>query len=245
MVVVPAFAQASGITSPAFGDTLSGIVLVEGTANHPNFLRYELAFLAESSPNRDWIVFAEGGQSILNGTLAIWDTTVGRNIGAAVFPDGRYQLRLRVVRQDYNYDEYFVTNLTISNDQATPTPTLDPAITVTVSAVATPTAVNPLLEVRPTVLPSLTPFPTPTQLALAENAGTPPNPNASVDSTESQPPGILGQLAAIDTSQFSQAFWQGVQWVTGFFGLMGLYLILRGMGRWLRRFLVHQLRTKR
>ena len=48
---------------------------------------------------------------MLNGPLAIWDTTVGREINAPVWPDGRYRLRLRVVRTDYNYDEYFVTDL--------------------------------------------------------------------------------------------------------------------------------------
>ena len=34
----------NGILSPAPGDIISGIVLIEGTAIHPDFLRYEIAF---------------------------------------------------------------------------------------------------------------------------------------------------------------------------------------------------------
>ena len=67
------------------------------------------------------MVFAEGDRPVVNGSLAIWDTTVGYPSNP-VFPDGVYHLRLRVVRQDYNYDEYFVNNLVVSNAM-TPTPT--------------------------------------------------------------------------------------------------------------------------
>ncbi|HUM70715.1 MAG TPA: hypothetical protein PLK31_17945, partial [Chloroflexota bacterium] len=94
-------AQANGITAPAAGETLSGVVTVMGTAVHPEYLRYELAFLNEANQSAGWIVFAEGSQPVTNGVLAIWDTTIGQNVGAPVFPDGRYQLRLRVVKTDY------------------------------------------------------------------------------------------------------------------------------------------------
>ncbi|MCA9960989.1 MAG: hypothetical protein KC443_18240, partial [Anaerolineales bacterium] len=112
---------ANGITQPTSGAAVSGVVTVTGTAVDPNYLRYELAFRAESGTAGDWVVFAEGDQPIQNGILAIWDTTIGRNVNAPVWPDGRYQLRLRVVRTDYNYSEYFVTGLIISNS-GTPTP---------------------------------------------------------------------------------------------------------------------------
>ncbi|MGD2077799.1 MAG: hypothetical protein PVH18_05425, partial [Chloroflexota bacterium] len=35
----------NGIYEPADGDSISGVVIVRGTAIHPQFLRYELAFL--------------------------------------------------------------------------------------------------------------------------------------------------------------------------------------------------------
>src|SRR5690606_38746586 len=72
--VALAAAQApNGISSPPEGETVSGIVLVEGTATDPAFLRYELAF----NRGADWIVFAEGTRPVQQGTLAVWDTTVG------------------------------------------------------------------------------------------------------------------------------------------------------------------------
>ena len=89
----------NGIYEPADGDTVSGIVAVRGTAVHPQFLRYELAFLQISSPGSDWIVFAQGDQPVQDDTLALWDTTVGQP-ASPVFPDGKYRLRLRVVRED-------------------------------------------------------------------------------------------------------------------------------------------------
>ncbi|MCA9931184.1 MAG: hypothetical protein KC419_22015, partial [Anaerolineales bacterium] len=124
----------SGIGQPASGETVAGIVEVRGTAVHPDFLRYELAFAQAGSS--EWIVFAEGDQPVIGGVLAVWDTTVGGEIGAPVFPDGGYQLRLRVVKTDYNYDEFFVTNVIISNLTETPTPTPDEtAVAATETAV--------------------------------------------------------------------------------------------------------------
>ena len=109
------------IKEPVAGETISGVLTITGTAAHPDFQRYELAFISDVSGAPGWIVFAEGGQPVPDGVLAVWDTTVGADIGAPVFPDGIYQLRLRVIRHDYNYDEFFVTTITLSNSQ-TPTP---------------------------------------------------------------------------------------------------------------------------
>ena len=81
----------NGITEPAAGDTIAGVVVVQGTATDANWLRYELAFRPELASNDDWIVFAEGDQPIVAGTLAIWDTTVGRDNGTPIFPDGSYR----------------------------------------------------------------------------------------------------------------------------------------------------------
>jgi hypothetical protein len=221
----PALAQSNGVTSPVPGDTLSGVVLIEGTATHPQFLRYEMAFLRQNAPEAGWIVFAEGSQAVVEGTLAVWDTTVGRNANAPVFPDGTYQLRLRVVRQDYNYDEYFVNGLTISNSGPTPTPTPDEN-EPTRDAAATP---NPLSTVEtpiPAILPSLTPFPTPTRPATPESGIDVLNPTEG----ESEG-GVLGQIATIDTSSFGSAFWTGVRLAAYAFGALGLYIFLRFLFR--------------
>jgi hypothetical protein len=231
-------AQQNGISSPAAGETLSGVVEVMGTAVHPAYLRYELAFLREDAPGATWIVFAEGSNPVQAGTLASWDTTVGRDVGASVFPDGRYQLRLRVVKNDYNYDEYFVTNLTIVNSGPTPVPTPDEtAVALTATVPANPVdpqttgAASSFQQLTP--LPSLTPFPTPTALATAVGSQT--NSNTAVSGDNSG--GVIGQLQEVDTNRFSEAFINGIRITVVIFVLLAHYLLIRQVGRRLwRRF---------
>jgi hypothetical protein len=229
MVTGPAAAQVqNGITSPQEGDTIAGIVLVEGTATDPAFLRYELAL----SRDDDWIVFADGSSQVQQGTLAVWDTSFGYP-GAPAFPDGPYQLRLRVVRQDYNYDEYFVRNVVVANSEATAT------ATTTAPAGPTPLPVTPTAPVVengatpvPVLLPSLTPFPTPT---------VPPTPEGVLASGTAATPetgsGLAEQLEAIDTNRFSRAFWGGARIVFYAFGALAVYLVLRTLFRRLWRYL--------
>lgn len=228
----------SGITEPASGDVVSGVVTVRGTATHPDFLRYELAFERAVDLEAGWIVFAEGANPVIDGTLAIWDTAVGQEIGAPVFPDGLYRLRLRVVKTDYNYDEYFVTNLTISNSGPTPTATPDEtAVAATVTAAGA--TVAPVVGSgdssfqQPTPLPSLTPFPTPTPPALPANSGG--SGESAVPDLPADDGGILGDLSVADADQVTGAFWHGVRLTGYLFGALALYLLLRAGARRLWR----------
>lgn len=219
----------SGITAPAPGETIAGVVEVRGTAVHPEYLRYELAF-ANQATGSDWIVFAEGSQPVVDGVLAVWDTTVGQAIGAPVFPDGRYQLRLRVVKTDFNYDEFFVTDLIIQNEGPTPTPTPDEtAVGLTATAVvpAQPSGSDDSSFQQPTPLPSLTPFPSPTPPPTAVG-GTPAAPQA-VDAADEG--GLLGQLEAVQTDRVGSAFWLGIRLTLGLFLIAAGYLLLRWAGR--------------
>ena len=225
----------NGITTPAHGDVVSGILVIEGTADHPNFLRYELAFLPAFTLGADWIAFAQGEQPVVEGTLAIWDTTVGGEL-SPVFPDGRYRLRLRVVREDYNYDEYFVTDLVITNSNLTPT--ITPTITATVeSAIATPlssTDVAATLQAGAGILPTLTPFPTPSPRATLVDALLGP-PDAGDGNTQEERRGLLAQLTGIEMDRFSRAFWFGAKVAAYVFAALAFYLLIRGLLRWLRR----------
>lgn len=223
----------NGIAEPAEGSVISGVVVINGTAQHASFLRYEIAFRQVGS-EFGWISFAQGDQPVVAGTLAIWDTSVGQNVNAPVFPDGAYELRLRVVRQDFNYDEYFVTGLTISNSEPTPTPTAD----ATQSVGEQPAPTLPAATTVPDILPTLTPFPTPSPQATpvaAVDAGGPAGP----DSEASQ--GVFAQLAAIETGRFRDAFWRGVQIALFIFVALALYILLRGAGRRLWRLLMTHL----
>lgn len=233
----PVFAQEqNGITSPVAGQVVSGVVIVRGTASGGSFLRYEVAF----NNGSDWIVFAEGDQPVVNDTLAIWDTTVG-STSNPVYPDGVYQLRLRVVRQDFNYSEFFVPNITIANSTTLPTATIAPTEAPAGVATSAPPvdAATPTVDgasVLPTIIPTLTPFPTPSPAATARviepgGSGRPDEPGAVVEENQ----GLLGQIQALDTGRFSRAFWQGVTIAFYLFLALGVYLVLRTLWRWVWR----------
>ncbi len=215
----------NGITEPAEDDTVSGIVIISGTAVDPNFMRYELAF--RHTANRDWIVFAQGDQSVVEGTLTVWDTTVGRET-VPVFPDGTYQLRLRVVRTDYNYDEYFVTSIVISNDEPTPTPTA--TISEALPTLAAGDSLGGTSQPAGGPLPTLTPFPTPlpraTPVYSISRSG---EANDQADDEENS--GVLDQITSVDTSSFGRAFWRGVTLVALAFAALAIYILFRGAFR--------------
>lgn len=223
----------NGIYEPADGDTVSGVVVIRGTAVHPQFLRYELAFLQASRLGSDWIVFAQGDQPVQDDTLAVWDTTVGQPV-SPVFPDGLYRLRLRVVRADYNYDEFFANNIAIANLTATPSPT--GTVTTTLPLPPTLPSTGELEATRRAgsgVLPTLTPFPTPSPLptvAIADLGAA-----DSAGGNEDQPAGLINRIMSIEASRFSQAFWFGAGLVFVTFACFAAYILLRGVWRRVRR----------
>lgn len=230
----------NGITAPQAGETISGVVTVTGTAVHPNYLRYELAFLYLDAPGADWIVFAEGDQPVANGTLAIWDTEVGRAINAPIFPDGRYQLRLRVVKTDFNYDEYFLSELIIQNDGPTPTPTPDEtAVSLTATASQNlppqPNSDSESSFQQATPLPSLTPLPTPTPPATPVGNVAP-----ATAVPEAPSGGLIEQVGNQRWSKVGSAFLIGIIGTAVLFGLGILYVILRAIGRRLWRMVIYQ-----
>lgn len=132
----------SGITSPTSGTTVSGDVIITGTAVHPAFQRYELYYKLEPSSNDAYIYFDGGSAPVTNGPLGIWRT--------ASLQAGVYTIRLRVVKNDSNYDEVFLDNVLIGQAAAEVTPT------------PTPTSGEP----TPTPIPTatFTPAPQPTPI---------------------------------------------------------------------------------
>lgn len=105
----------SGITTPTSGTTVAGDVIIIGTAVHPAFQRYELYYKLEPSSNDAYVYFDGGNAQVTNGPLGIWRTTG--------LPPGAYTIRLRVVKNDSNYDEVFLGNVLIGQAALEPTPT--------------------------------------------------------------------------------------------------------------------------
>ena len=65
----------------------------------------------------EWVPIGQAHETpVIDGQLGIWYTTT--------VPDGAYKLRLRVVRRDGSYNEYFVRNLCVFNTVPEATPTV-------------------------------------------------------------------------------------------------------------------------
>jgi hypothetical protein len=158
----PLFAQGqSGITSPAPGSVLSGDVQIMGTAVIEPFQKYELHYKLEPSGDDAYIYFGGSTSPIVNGPLGVWQ--------AGGLPPGTYSLRLRVVKADGNYAEFYIPNLSVNQGSApTPTssePTPTPIPTATYTPAPQPTAAVGAVE-QPQVEASQ-PFATPTPDAVA------------------------------------------------------------------------------
>ena len=99
-------AEANGITSPANGATVNGVVDVKGYANDPDFNKWQLDLLPGGDANA--AIFLALGEK-----PGDFSYTLNTN----PFPNGEHALRLRVVRSDKNYDEY-INKFTIANGAA-------------------------------------------------------------------------------------------------------------------------------
>lgn len=128
---VPGFAE---ISQPSAGQSVVGVVSITGTAAHPAFEAYELAFGYDADPTDTW--FPIGEQFITpvsDGRLAIWDTSG--------ISDGAYRIRLTVRLKDQEPLVTVVTGIRVLNY----TPTEVPAAPVQAAPTVQPTLVAPLV----------------------------------------------------------------------------------------------------
>jgi hypothetical protein len=139
-------AQAPGyadISSPADGQAIQGLFTIEGSASHPFFESYDLAFAYQNDPTQTWFMIADTvTQPVANGPLALWDTSG--------LTDGNYRLRLRVFLTNGNILPVIIENVRVRNYSAVETsaPGAAPALATASPVVPTPTP-------RPTPLPAL------------------------------------------------------------------------------------------
>ena len=130
------------ITTPLDGATISGIAPILGTATHPQFLRYELAFGYSPNPTDTWFTLQDPVKTpVVNAVLGRWDTT-----GIA---DGVYTLRLRVYWTERLFLEAFARDVHVQNVTPTP-PAPQPNTPTPKVAPATPT---PVIVLPPTSTP--------------------------------------------------------------------------------------------
>jgi hypothetical protein len=141
----PGYAE---ITQPVPGSVLEGIVTLRGSANHPSFTSYDLAFTYGDDTTGTWFTIGSPSTTpVVDGPLGLWDTST-------VSP-GIYVLRLRVFLSTGAVFDSQVRDLRIglpapetsaaspsaTPGQVTPTPSALPAMVV--APPAPPTPANP------------------------------------------------------------------------------------------------------
>ncbi len=216
----------SAITFPAAGSSVSGDVTIIGTATIDPFQKYELHYKLEPSGDDAYVYFTGNTVAVQNGPLGIWQT--------GGLPAGTYSLRLRVVKNDGNYAEFFAQNISVNQGPPTPaaTPTSsEPTPTAIPTATFTP-APQPTPVVGQVNQPALDiPTPTPTvAVAVVADAsqGTAADAAASLaDATGSdQPAGsVTRELGeALSLNRLRGQFFNGIRFSAAFFlGVVALY----------------------
>lgn len=122
---VPGLAE---IIDPADQQVVTGLITIVGTADHPNFAGYDLAFAYQEDPTDTWFAIGEPVDSpVREGPLGLWDTSQ--------ITDGEYRLRLRVIPESGTPLVTIVEGVRVRNYLPTETPALEteqaPAIQVT------------------------------------------------------------------------------------------------------------------
>ena len=202
----PTQGELAVITSPTNAAVVRGQVPILGSAVHSAFQFYKVEFAREPVTGGDevWgIVGAIVNKPVLDGQLAVWDTT---KIG-----DGSYSIRLRVVKVDGNYNETVVRQIVVANAQpAQPT--------------ETPTPAEP-----PT--PTITPTPLPATPTIVIDQPPRPTEQAIPGTTRTPLPTPAPQEARFnfDPAPFQNACLYGVGGILGIFLLFGILAVVRNL----------------
>lgn len=219
----------SGITSPEQDSSVSGPVPIIGTATGSPFARYELSYKESTAGDEAYSYFGGETRQIVNGQLGVWHTDV--------LPPGRYTLRLRVVRPDGNYGEFFVNNISVSQDPITPTPdepTPTPIPIDTPTPYPQPTAAEVRVEQPNIEGETEEPTTTPPPPSQGDSGGTTESRASSSGQSEIVPqPGILGDLGeTLALERLRAHFFTGVRWSAGLFLLLGAVFAAKRLLEW-------------
>ncbi|TEU19076.1 MAG: hypothetical protein E3J25_00425 [Anaerolineales bacterium] len=186
------------ITSPEVSQEIRGIVPIIGSALVPDFQYYKVEYGNGPDPSQWFPIGSMPEAPVVNGQLAIWDTTR--------LPDGVYSLRLRAVKRDGNYGEFFVRQVVIVNARPTHTPTSEPS--------PTPTAAAPTVSATPRATATL-------QIIAPSAALSPPTATPTLSRPQQR------QVLPVDPKDWQQAFCYGALATGAVFVLLGIVFGLR------------------
>lgn len=208
------------IAQPEQDAEVRGVVQLVGTAVHPQFQRYELYYAPWPVPSdQAWIFIGDAHfQQQPLGLLGTWDS---RSV-----PDGAYALRVRVVKQDGNYNDSDPRRVVVANTrpQATPTPVATEAPAVEPTALATE------LPATATIVVELPAIQSPTPIATSQPKPSPTPVLASVGTGDSSSPGvseILSPTRLLDVARKTATYTAGLFLALGvFFGVKAILVWL-------------------
>lgn len=185
-----AVAQQSGITSPATGGSATGAIPIFGTATIEPFQKYELHFKDQAEGDNAYKYFDGGTEQINNSQLGV--------LQAGGFAPGVYSIRLRVVKLDGNYAEYFAQNVSINQAaQAAQAATATRLTVGSVGAIATPTFTATPLEPTETPIPTFTFTPAPQPTPIVGQVTQPQVQTNIVPTRTPRPTSTPEQIAAV------------------------------------------------
>jgi hypothetical protein len=140
---------AVAVQSPAPGQALQGIVTVTGRMPADGFRSAELSFTYDQDPRQTWFLIEEFSETVAEGALAEWDTTL--------LTDGEYLLRLLVRMENGEQIEATVPGLRVRNyspvETDTPAPTPSPPPGETPAPSPSPLPSETARPATPTPLP--------------------------------------------------------------------------------------------
>lgn len=213
------------IAQPEQDAAVRGVVQLIGTAVHPQFQRYELYYAPSPVPSdQAWIFIGDAHfQQQPLGLLGTWDS---RSV-----PDGAYALRVRVVKQDGNYNDGDPRRVLVANTRQLPTAT--PALTD--APISEPTALPTELPATATIVVEVPAIqsPTPIATAIPKPSPTPILASGGTGSTTlSEVEGILSPARLVDVAR------KAATYTLGFFLILGAFFALKALLVWL----VHRIR---
>ena len=105
------------LQSPRTGEVVAGQMDIRGTLIHPRLGRWELYWSAangKADDQREWLLLFTGEYQVLDDLIARVD------LGQVV--PGRYDVRVRLVQQDGNYEDAFIRRLLVALPTSAPPP---------------------------------------------------------------------------------------------------------------------------
>jgi hypothetical protein len=212
------------IAQPEENAVVRGVVQIVGSAVHPQFQRYELYYAPSPVPSdQAWIFIGDAHfQQQPLGLLGTWDS---RSV-----PDGTYALRVRVVKQDGNYNDGDPRRVLVANTR--PVATATPEVTEAPAPTEEPTALPTELPATATIVVEIPAIETPTPIASTAQE---PSPTPILTSGEADSTSLAEVEQILSPARLRDVAKKAAIYTVGLFLILGIFFALKALLVWLIR----------